>query len=129
MIIDTVNISTYNLTVLTVKDYLTLPARKEVLDEPEFDANDIKLQAWDFTIELGGKWNTLTGMNTSLTSFKTLLEGNVKHTIEIPEYSIPETTDIVFKSGFQVDFLESNGVMIGKLTIKATVTNSNWIAA
>lgn len=128
MIIDTVNISDFGLSVLTIKDYLNFPARKAVLKEPEFTESDIKLKPWDFTIELHGRWNVLSGLQTSLNGFQALLKSVAKHTIEIPEHSIPETSDIVFKNGYSVDYLESNGVLLAKISIKATVINASWIA-
>lgn len=128
MTIDAVDISNFGLSVLTVKDYLNFPQRKDVLNEPEFTDNDLKLKPWDFTIELGGRWNNLTGMQADLNSLQTQLKSTVKHTIVIPEKSIPATADIVFKNGYQVNSMESNGVMIAKITLKATVTNSKWIA-
>ena len=123
MKIDSVNISDFGLSVLTGKDYLDFPARKPILEEPEFTENDIKLKSSDFTIELYGKWYTLTGLQTSLNGLQLQIMTSVKHTIEIPEYNIPEIDEVVFKNGYSVDFLESNGVMMAKITIKVTVTN------
>lgn len=123
MKIDAVNISDFGLSVLTATDYFDFPARKQILDEPEFTENDIKLKSNEFTVQLFGKWNTLTGLRASLNMLDFQLKSSVKHTIEIPENNIPELTDVVFKDGYSVDYMESNWVMIAKITLKVTVTN------
>lgn len=128
MTIDSTNINTYGLQLLTVKDYLNLPKRKDILTVPRFTENDIKTESLSFSIELYGKWNSVTDRETALAGFSSMIKSAVQHSMEISEYNIPAFSGAVFADGFKVDFWDASGKSAAKITAKITVANLKWIA-
>jgi len=128
MTVDLINISSYGLRLLEVKDYIDLPKRKDILEVPEFTANDIKTESLSFTIELYGKWNSVLDRETALSGFDTLVKSAVQHSMEITEYNIPAFSGGVFADGYKVDFWDASGKSAAKITAKITVANLKWIA-
>lgn len=140
MIIDNVDISYYGLQLLTVKDFLDLPRRKEILSVPAFTANDIQTESLSFKIELYGKWKSteteeneeiiivpsFENMEIALNGFGTLITSTLKHFIEIPEYGF-NVEDAVFPDGYSVEFWEIGKLSSAKITAKITLNNANRI--
>jgi hypothetical protein len=112
MTIGGTDISTYGLRLLNVFNYYDLPARKKILAIPEFGTNDIKYESKKITIILFGKYADQATMATSINNFKTLLKGEVKHTIVITEHGL----------NFTGVFVKGISTMVRKNTIELQIT-------
>lgn len=118
MTVDGVNIlTTYGLKLVTVKDHLSSPARKKILQTPAMTANDIKMDERQFTVVLFGEYTTKAQVALAIYGIKTLFEAVHIHIVSIPAHGIGKS--VVCKEGIKV---EPYGTAV-LLTIKMTVTD------
>ncbi|WP_372776804.1 hypothetical protein [Mangrovibacterium sp.] len=126
MIIDGTDITTLGLVLLKADDGLfSLPARKDVLDSPEFEENDIKHKSASFNISIFGDFNSILEMEAALNGFKSLVTASVQHTLEFDEYDLPAFPGAVFANGYSVEVIRT----IVKITAKITVADKKWTAS
>lgn len=117
MIVDGINISTYGLRLVTVKDHLSSPARKKILQSPAMTLNDIKMEERQFTVVLFGEFASRSQVAGAVILMYALFTPVAIHIVSIPEHGIGES--VVCKEGIKV---ETYGAAV-TLTIKMTVTD------
>ena len=120
MTIDTINISTYGLKLLTLEGYYNLSARKKILTEPGTEAKDIVFSGKETTVTLLGKYADVAGLLSNINAFETLLKSQLKHEIVLIGHGLNFTG--VFDKGYEV--VSYNGGRIIKVIIPITITES-----
>jgi hypothetical protein len=115
MTIGGVNISTYGLQLLSVTDWQNQPARKKVLQEPVFAANDLSYEAGYLNVELFGHFTTEATMAIYLENLKDKIQSAFSHAIVIAEYGISVTG--VFAEGVNFEQVRNNVKVKMKITI------------
>ena len=79
MTIDGTNISTYGLRIISMEDYYSQPARKNILTQPGYMEPVIRFESRQCTVVLYGEYSTLAAMLTGVENFKTKVKTVLKH--------------------------------------------------
>ena len=117
MTIDTINISTFGLSIINLEGYFDLPARKKVLNEQGNEAKDIRFVGKDVTITLLGRYVNAAALVTNLNALETLIKSDLKHAIGLIGQGINFTG--VFNQGFEVT--SYNGGKIAKVVMQINI--------
>ena len=118
MTIDTINISTFGMKVLTQEGYFDLPARKKILNEQGNGERDIFFVGKDCTVTLLGRYANAASLVSNLNDLETLIKSDLKHAIVLIGHGINFTG--VFDKGFEVTSF--NGGKIAKIVMQITIT-------
>lgn len=116
MTIDGTNISTFGLKLLKVSDQLGLARRKQILNEQQFNAGDIRYSEFDVLFELKGKYASLSELGTSVNNFMDHLKLNTVHQFVEPARGL--NFQGVVKNGFSCEIYKK--VVIIKLNVTIT---------
>jgi len=118
MTIDTINISTFGLKVLTQEGYFDLPARKKILIEQGNAERDIRFAGKDCTVTLLGRYANVSALVSNLNALETLIKLDLKHAIVLIGHGLNFTG--VFNQGFEVT--SYNGGRIAKVTMQINIS-------
>ena len=114
MIISGANISMYGLRRLKIKGENDLPARKKILREWGFDANDIRFRNKEVEVILLGKYPDQQTLAANIEGLKTLLHLG-KLPFEFPNLDISFTG--YCEKGMKVEIFKN----VARCTLKITV--------
>lgn len=88
MTIDGINISTFGLALSYLGDHLNQPARKIILQEPEFETKDIVFDSKEPVITLVGIFPTKEDLLTGIEGLKNLIKSELIHAFNISEHGL-----------------------------------------
>jgi hypothetical protein len=117
--IDGTNISTYGLQVSSVTGLHDLPKQKDILSHWNSSTDLIKLEEYQITIRLIGKYDTTGLMITAIENLRVKLASAVIHTYV--SNTLNFTIAAVAKDGFTTRIYGPKYTML-ELTLKITIT-------
>ena len=91
MTIDGIDISIYGLTFSKIDNFYSLPARKNTLKEPGFEAKDIVFKQKKPTITLLGQYEYNSSLMANIENFKTMIKSAVSHLFYIDGHELTFT--------------------------------------
>lgn len=120
MTIDTIDIkTTYGLKLINVGNLLDLPARKKIMEDPGFDAKDLKYVAQKVNFTFFGVYADAASLISNLKAFETLLKSTLKHAVVLPSHGTWFTATAA--DGFQTtNYLRHKAVKVN-LTLTVAV--------
>jgi hypothetical protein len=93
------NISTFGLKLLRLENYYDLPARKKLLDEQKFLANDIKYEVRKPKVTMFGSYTSQAEMAAQIALFIEWLKLTLVQEVAITEHGL--TFNATFADGMQ----------------------------
>lgn len=98
MTIDGTDISTFGMIVQYLDNYFDNPKRKAILQEQDFDANDIVLEEKKVSVRIFGQYANQSTLATNVNALKTLIETDLEHDFVFANRSVSFTG--VVRNGF-----------------------------
>lgn len=116
MKIDGGNISVYGFRLLTVTNWYGLPARKAILREPAFLANDLKYEARKPVVKLFGKFDDPEELNDAVDQLIAVMRSTLVHAIVITRHGM--SFNGVFDNGMKTTVRKNSVTLEIPITIQ-----------
>jgi hypothetical protein len=116
MTIDGANISYYGFRLLTLTNWYGLPARKAILREPAFLANDMKYEARKPVVKLFGKFDDLEELNDAVDGLIAVMRSTLVHAIVITRHGM--SFNGVFDNGMKATVRKNSVTLEIPITVQ-----------